>query len=196
MINITKECDYNMRILKVLKDIIHEHPELRFGQIIETINGNKEFFYEEPWNTLERFQKWHIKNKKKSRRLSLVINVNQKDIHKKLDSLGYTSLNPEKETNGLDSIITFEDRYLCTSSSLIDSFVDSELLEKPIYCDKNVGMFFDLANYREDTDQDQWFIDDINGVWIKSSSELPDKYLMMNGHKATVEEIIKKWTQK
>lgn len=51
-------------------------------------------------------------------------------------------------------------------------------------------MLLALAALRDDTDRNQWFVDDVAGVWERSESELPSKYMQLNGHKATPEEIV------
>lgn len=57
-----------------------------------------------------------------------------------------------------------------------------------IDCGDNEKMFLALAALRDDTDKNQWFI--VDNLWIKSSNDIPDKYVQMHGDKATVEEII------
>ena len=59
-----------------------------------------------------------------------------------------------------------------------------------IDCGTNEEMFLSLAALRDDTDKNQWFVDDIAGVWERSESELTSKYMQLNGHKATAEEIV------
>lgn len=59
-----------------------------------------------------------------------------------------------------------------------------------IDCGTNEEMFLALAALRNDTDRNQWFVDDVAGVWERSESELSSKYMQLNGHKATAEEIV------
>lgn len=63
-------------------------------------------------------------------------------------------------------------------------------------CGTNEEMFLALAALRDDTDRNQWFIDDISGVWERSESGLPSKYMQLNGHKATAEEIVEHFKDK
>lgn len=65
-----------------------------------------------------------------------------------------------------------------------------------IDCGTNEGMFLALAALRDDTDRNQWFVDDVAGVWERSESELPSKYMQLNGHKATAEEIVEHFKDK
>lgn len=69
-------------------------------------------------------------------------------------------------------------------------FTDSDNKPWCIDCGTNEEMFLALAALRDDTDRNQWFVDDVTGVWERSESELPSKYMQLNGHKATAEEIV------
>ena len=55
-------------------------------------------------------------------------------------------------------------------------------------CGENEKVFLALASLRDDTDKNQWFTD--GKIWEKCESELPSKYMQINGHKATIDEII------
>ena len=57
-----------------------------------------------------------------------------------------------------------------------------------IDCETNEELFLALAALRDDTDYMQWFTD--GKLWEKSNSDLPSHYMQLEGHKATVEEII------
>ena len=57
-----------------------------------------------------------------------------------------------------------------------------------INCGTNEELFLALAALRDDTDKNQWFTD--GKLWEKSNDELPSHYMQLEGHKATVEEII------
>lgn len=63
-------------------------------------------------------------------------------------------------------------------------------------CETNEEIFLALAALRYDTDRYQWFVDDNLGIWERSDDELPSRYMQMEGHKATVEEIIEHFTVK
>lgn len=65
-----------------------------------------------------------------------------------------------------------------------------------IDCGTNEGMFLALAALRDDTDRNQYFVDDVAGVWERSESELPSKYMQLYGHKATAEEIVEHFKDK
>lgn len=62
-------------------------------------------------------------------------------------------------------------------------------IDVSIDCGTNEDLFLALAALREDTDKGQWFCDN-NDLWEQTYSDLPSRYMQMNGHKATVEEII------
>ena len=42
--------------------------------------------------------------------------------------------------------------------------------------------------------QIQWFVDDFNNCEM-SAEDLPSRYMQLNGHKATPEELIKKFRE-
>ena len=65
-----------------------------------------------------------------------------------------------------------------------------------IDCGTNEGMFLALAALRDDTDRNQWFVDDVAGVWERCESELPSKHMQMYGQKATAEEIVEHFKDK
>ena len=48
--------EYNIKCLNVLADIMLEHPELRFGQILAILKLDGDIFYEEPVDTYERIK--------------------------------------------------------------------------------------------------------------------------------------------
>jgi hypothetical protein len=57
-----------------------------------------------------------------------------------------------------------------------------------INCGTNEELFLALSALRDDTDVNQWFTD--GKLWEKSNNNLPSHYMQLEGHKATVEEII------
>lgn len=65
-----------------------------------------------------------------------------------------------------------------------------------IDCGTNEEMFLALAALRDDTDRNQWFVDDVAGVWERCESELPSKHMQMYGQKATAEEIVEHFKDK
>lgn len=64
---------YNLQVLKLLADLIHLYPEIRFMQLLSALNEEGvDFFYEEPEATLERFrlkihEKLNARNDSKSK---------------------------------------------------------------------------------------------------------------------------------
>ena len=47
----------NLEIISLLSNIVEKHPELRFYQILEILNLNKDKFYEESVDTLKELKK-------------------------------------------------------------------------------------------------------------------------------------------
>ena len=66
----------------------------------------------------------------------------------------------------------------------------NKLFPDEIDCGTNEELFIALASLRVDSDKNQWFTDDTCGIWEMSEDELPSHYMQLEGHKATVEEII------
>lgn len=55
---VTKRLDYNLRILELLKTVFLSYPDLRFNQVIWSINNGEDCFNEEPEITLEKIKKY------------------------------------------------------------------------------------------------------------------------------------------
>lgn len=62
-----------------------------------------------------------------------------------------------------------------------------------IDCGDNEELFIALAALRDDTAKNQWFV--VDNIWVKCYDDIPNKYIQLNGHKATPEEIIKHFTR-
>lgn len=54
----TKRLDYNLRVLELLRTIFLRYPDLRFNQVIWSINNGEDCFNEEPEITLEKIKKY------------------------------------------------------------------------------------------------------------------------------------------
>ena len=54
----TKRLDYNLRVLESLRTIFLRYPDLRFNQVIWSINNGEDCFNEEPEITLEKIKKY------------------------------------------------------------------------------------------------------------------------------------------
>lgn len=58
---ITKRLHDNIKLLEYLKTFFIENPNLRFNQVLEILNDSKDYFYEEPEDTLKRWiRKWNL----------------------------------------------------------------------------------------------------------------------------------------
>lgn len=55
---VTKRLDYNLRVLDLLKTVFLSYPDLRFNQVIWSINNGEDCFNEEPEITLEKIKKY------------------------------------------------------------------------------------------------------------------------------------------
>lgn len=55
---VTKRLDYNLRILELLKTVFLSYPDLRFNQVIWSINSGEDCFNEEPEVTLEKIKEY------------------------------------------------------------------------------------------------------------------------------------------
>lgn len=135
---------------------------------------------------------------------SCFIRKNTPEIRKKLEELGHTICDCCK-FDGADwlHITAIKDTYrtvhgigfldeeleiygLVTQEDIFNRFLKTT---KHVDCGDNEELFFAIAALRNDTDRNQWFTDG-GKVWEKSNDELPSHYMQLEGHKATVEEII------
>lgn len=65
-----------------------------------------------------------------------------------------------------------------------------------INCRDNTNMFLAIAALRDDTDDFQWLTNDNHTYWErKEPIYLPSKYMQLEGHKATLEEIIENYKE-
>lgn len=55
---VTKRLDYNLRVLELLKTVFLSYPDLRFNQVIWSVNNGEDCFNEEPEVTLEKIKKY------------------------------------------------------------------------------------------------------------------------------------------
>lgn len=111
---------------------------------------------------------------------SCFIRKNTPELRKKLEKFGYNR-HPSYDNNG---------QYLYLNRGFYHTNVVgySEEIERMIDCGINEKLFLALATLRYDTDKNQWFTD--GKLWEKSNNDLPSHYMQLEGHKATVEEII------
>lgn len=124
------------------------------------------------------------------------IRKNTPELRKKLEGLGY--LPPSK-------VWYDEDFAICTiyrdsTSGYFNARIDDvfEKIIAPSYsyidCGTNEELFLALAALRDDSDKNQWFTD--GKLWEKSNTDLPSHYMQLEGHKATVDEIIEHFKDK
>lgn len=57
-----------------------------------------------------------------------------------------------------------------------------------VNCGDNVNYFLAIAALRDDTDKYQWFTD--GNIWELNNNDLPSRYMQLNGHKATIDELL------
>lgn len=48
--------DNNLKCLALLEKVLKENPDLRIEQLLYTVDGTEDFFYEEPTKTLKRWE--------------------------------------------------------------------------------------------------------------------------------------------
>jgi hypothetical protein len=66
-----------------------------------------------------------------------------------------------------------------------------------LICGDNVNYFLAVAALRDDTDDYQWLTNDDHTYWERIEPIcLPSKYMQLEGHKATLEEIIESYKYK
>lgn len=83
-------------------------------------------------------------------------------------------------------------RYLiCKGGYFFWTGFEPKVEEDYINCGDRVNMFLAIAALRDDTDDYQWLTNDTNTYWERKETVcLPSKYMQIEGHKATLEEII------
>lgn len=85
-----------------------------------------------------------------------------------------------------------------TQDKALSAFLYDATKDGYIDCGDNEELFIAVAALRDDTAKNQWFVignKDTGDIWVKCSNDIPDKYIQLNGHKATPEEIIKHFTR-
>lgn len=76
-----------------------------------------------------------------------------------------------------------------TQEKSLAAFLHNAEKDGYIDCGDNEELFIALAAMQDDTDKNQWFV--VDNLWTKCYDDVPDKYIQLNGHKATKEEILK-----
>ncbi len=117
---------------------------------------------------------------------SCFIRKNTSNLRKDLEKLGYTQIpNGHGEwfipIDKLTCLETFNESncYMGRSGLWSTSIID---------CGDNEKLFLAIAALKDDTDKYQWFTD--GNIWEINNDDLPSRYMQLNGHKATVEELI------
>ena len=117
------------------------------------------------------------------------IRKNTPELRKKLEVLGYNQ-HPSYIENG-------QYLYLNCGFYHIDVIGYSEEIERMIDCGTNEDLFFALAALRDDTDINQWIIDEANecfglgdSMMICDRNNMNDRNIYTHYRKASVKEII------
>lgn len=120
---------------------------------------------------------------------SCCISRNTLGIRLGLENLGY------QQSSTFDKkqkyIWTSGDRYYSTDNVPPLNYGNYDSLYG-YFCGYSEEAFLGIAALREDTDKNQWFLDD-QDVWEIGESDLPSRYMQMEGHKAEPEEILNKF---
>lgn len=111
------------------------------------------------------------------------IRKNTPELRKKLEDLGYKYRGCDSSYGTLCNLYCSFDSYYELSGPAQPSRYESI-----IDCGTNEELFLALSALRDDSDKKQWFTD--SKLWEKSNNDLPSHYMQLEGHKATVKEII------
>lgn len=123
------------------------------------------------------------------------IRKNTPELIEKLEELGYYR-HPSYGDNG---------QYLYLNRGFYHTNVVgySEEIERMIDCGTNEELFIALAALRDDTDKNQWIIDEANeafglddSLMICDKNDMNDRAIYTHYRKATVEEIIEHFKDK
>ena len=123
---------------------------------------------------------------------SCFIRKNTPELRKKLEELGYNYNGRDTESCGASALYCFDGKYYevyPAKPSRYHSIID---------CGINEELFLALAALRDDTDKNQWVIDEANECffgWENSWSicdkdDMNERVVYTHYRKATVEEII------
>lgn len=115
---------------------------------------------------------------------SAFVNVVSEELMNKLNELGYY----DTWSGGIHSEELKTYTWITNCCWGLTGFKPEE--SNYIDCGDNVELFLVIASIRNDTDRGQWFVDDTTGIWERFNNDLPSRYMQMEGHKATVEELI------
>ena len=97
-----------------------------------------------------------------------------------LTKRGYSPMYMKFENNvGGNNMVCEGQTWHCTDSDNKPHCID---------CGENINLFLAIASLQDDTDKYQWFTD--GNIWELNKEDLPSRYMQLNGHKATVEELI------
>lgn len=131
---------------------------------------------------------------------SCFIRKNTPRLRKKLEELGYKdSVFDDLKSGG---IITFSSR---SEYSVLANYHFNRVhaLKSHIDCGTNEELFLALAALRDDTDKNQWIIDEANecfgledSMMICDRDDMNDRAVYTHYRKATAEEIIKHFKDK
>ena len=85
---------------------------------------------------------------------------------------------------------------ICKGGYFFWSGFEPNTNEGYINCGDNVNMFLAIAALRDDTDDFQWLTNDTRTYWERKETIcLPSKYMQLEGHKATLDEIIENYKE-
>lgn len=114
------------------------------------------------------------------------IKKNTSELIAKLEQMGYVRALYEEDYNTIGLSIDQGDIFPLR----ID---DIPILTKELFidCGDNMDMFLAIAALRDDTDDYQWLTNDDHTYWERKETIcMPSKYMQLEGHKATVKELI------
>ena len=123
------------------------------------------------------------------------IKKNTPELRNKLEELGYKPSYPifqyPEAFKHIAACNFFGSKYygvsddeLSCHGEIIDVIKNGGMID----CGTNEELFLELAALRDDTNKNQWFTD--GKLWEKSNNDLPSHYMQLEGHKATIEEIV------
>lgn len=118
-------------------------------------------------------------------------------LREKLKKLGYTPFDDDKR-----------DGLVADKSGYMYSILENNLISSTYNCGVNENLFLAIAALRDDTDENQWFIMDVEiyvdipkGTWFQSTDRNGGRHVgtqieALYCHKATVEELIEHFKEK
>lgn len=104
-------------------------------------------------------------------------------VIKNLLEIGYNKVFEDEEYLKCECIAVKNDEIIPAIYDVLEDLVNEGFVD----CGNSRILFYAIASVTPDHDNDQWFVSE-TGTWEKQKN--PSRYMQLNGHKASVIEIL------